>query len=267
MSLELTQPTRPVEIFISYSHEDEHWMEKLRAHLSPLKLEGKIVDWHDRDITAGTEWADEISEHLESASIVLLLISASFMASEYCWGVEVTRAIARHEAREASVIPVILRDARWQKSPIGKLQALPKDGKAVVAWTNRDAAFVNVIEGVERAIKELAVASATTGLTEQGLGYIERAAKGESPRELGESPRTVARRRAAATTPKSESTAGGGRNRALLVGVSTYTDDPKLDELNGHPLRHRRAGTSARRSRVARWRRVGDNSLPRSDGR
>ena len=161
--------TLPVEIFVSYSHKDERWMEKLREHLSPLRRQGKIADWHDRDITAGTEWADEISEHLESASIVLLLISPSFMASDYCWGVEMTRAIARHEAREASVIPVILRDATWHETPIGKLQALPKDGKAVVAWTNRDAAFVDVIEGVERAIKELAVAPATKGLTEQGL--------------------------------------------------------------------------------------------------
>ena len=88
----------PVEIFYSYSHRDERFRNELVNHLANLRRLGIVKDWHDRRISAGGEWADEINEHLNSAQLILLLISADFMASDYCNGVEVKRALERHEA-------------------------------------------------------------------------------------------------------------------------------------------------------------------------
>jgi hypothetical protein len=114
-----------------------------------------ITAWHDRKITAGTEWAGAIDAHLQSAQIILLLVSADFMASAYCYDVEMQRAMARHEAKEARVIPVILRPVVWQGAPFGKLQALPTGGNPITTWSNQDTAFVNVVHGIRTVVQEL----------------------------------------------------------------------------------------------------------------
>ncbi|MCC5599999.1 toll/interleukin-1 receptor domain-containing protein [Nostoc favosum] len=82
--------------------------------------------------------------HLDSSQIILLLVSANFIASDYCWDVEVKRAMERHESKEARVIPTILDFVDWQSAPFGKLQALPEGGRAVKKWGSRDAAFLSV---------------------------------------------------------------------------------------------------------------------------
>ena len=102
-----------------------------------------------------TEWAGTIDAHLNSAQIVLLLVSADFLASDYCYDVEMQRAMEWHESREARVILVILRPVDWQEAPFGRLQALPTDGKPVATWPNQDAVFVNVVAGICGAIQEL----------------------------------------------------------------------------------------------------------------
>src|SRR4029453_11626127 len=114
-----------------------------------------IAAWHDPNITAGTEWAGAIDAHLQSAQIILMLVSPDFMASDYCYDVEMQRAMARHEAKEARVIPVILRPVDWQGAPFGKLQALPTDGKPITNWPNQDAAFFNVARGIRAVAQEL----------------------------------------------------------------------------------------------------------------
>jgi len=84
-----------------------------------------------------------------------MLISADFMASDYCYDLEMQRAMARHEAKEARVIPVILRPVYWQGAPFGKLQALPTNGSPITTWSNQDAAFVNVVHGILKVVQEL----------------------------------------------------------------------------------------------------------------
>src|SRR5690348_9236809 len=111
-----------VKIFFCYAHEDETLLNQLERHLSPLQREGLIEVWHDRNISAGTEWNQEIKKQLNEAHIILLLISTDFLASEYCYSTEMKRAIARHELGEACVIPIILRYASWQ-GILGNLQA------------------------------------------------------------------------------------------------------------------------------------------------
>jgi hypothetical protein len=145
----------PIEVFISYSHRDKALREKLGKHLSILKREGVIDEWHDRRIGAGQEWAGAIDEHLNNAAVILLLVSADFVASDYCYDKEMKRALERHDARDACVIPVILRKVDWEGAPFAKLQALPEDGKPVTSWGNQDEAFTDVTRGIRRVVQEL----------------------------------------------------------------------------------------------------------------
>ena len=149
------QPTQSIEIFFSYSHKDQRFRDQLETHLSLLKREGYVSSWHDRKIGAGEEWAGQIDDHLNTAQIILLLISADFVASDYCYDIEMRRALARHDAGEARVIPIILRGAGWKNALFGKLQALPTDGKPISNWSNRDDAYLNVVTNIRKEVKKL----------------------------------------------------------------------------------------------------------------
>lgn len=148
--------TIKIEIFFSYAHEDEALREELGTHLRPLAWQGMIIDWYDRKIGAGSEWAGEVDSHLNTSHIILLLVSPDFMASGYCHDIEVKRAMERHEVGEARVIPIILRPADWEWA-FGKLKALPKDGKPIKSswWHNPDEAFLDVARGIRQVVEEL----------------------------------------------------------------------------------------------------------------
>jgi hypothetical protein len=149
--------TEPVELFYSYAHEDEKLRKKLETHLSTLRREGLIVGWHDRNISAGSEWAEEIDERLRRAKIILLLISPDFIASDYCYGIEMKLALERHEKGEARVIPVILRPADLKDTPFMKLQALPRNALPVVKWRSQDDAFVDIAQGIRRVVEGMRI--------------------------------------------------------------------------------------------------------------
>ncbi|HEX9987028.1 MAG TPA: toll/interleukin-1 receptor domain-containing protein [Chloroflexia bacterium] len=129
----------PTEIFISYAHEDEKLRKELEKHLSILTRRKMIIVWQDRKIVPGHNWKKEIDEKLNTAKVILLLVSSDFLASDYCYGIEMKRALQRDKAKEARVIPVILRDVYWKEAPFGKLQALPTDARAITSWENRTA--------------------------------------------------------------------------------------------------------------------------------
>ena len=131
----------PVKIFFCYAHEDEPLLNKLKSHLIPLQRQNLIDVWHDRDISAGTDWEQQIKSHLNEAQIILLLVSPDFMVSDYCYGIEMQRALERHDLGEARVIPVILRYVYWQ-GVLGKLQVLPTDGLHESSCCS-DSAFVS----------------------------------------------------------------------------------------------------------------------------
>lgn len=149
------QPSKAVSVFVSYSHVDELLRKELGKHLSVLERQGIIATWHDRMIGAGTEWEGAITTQLNEARVILLLISADFVQSKYCYDVEMTRALERHERREALVIPIILRAVSLKGTPFSKLQALPRDAKPVVTWTDRDSAFVDITDGLRNTIQDL----------------------------------------------------------------------------------------------------------------
>jgi TIR domain len=144
-----------IEIFFSYSHKDQDLRDQLETQLSQLKQEGLISSWYDRKIGAGEEWEHEIDEHLNTAQIILLLVSPDFIGSEYCYSIEMKRAMERDKLGEVRAIPIILRPTDWHDTPLGKLQALPKNGKPITTWRNRDTAFLDVAKGIRKVINEI----------------------------------------------------------------------------------------------------------------
>src|SRR6266487_3755777 len=143
----------PVKIFLCYAHEDEMLLKQLKKHLKPLERQGLIEIWYDREIKAGTVWKHEISQHLNDAQIILLLVSPDFINSEYCYGTELKRALERHESGGARVIPVIGRPVYWQ-GILGHLQTLPRDGIPITDpyWHDQDRALHSVVEGLRQIV-------------------------------------------------------------------------------------------------------------------
>lgn len=141
----------PLRLFISYAHKDDGFRRDLESHLSPLRRQGVLEVWSDRQIDVGQEWWPEIRSNLEAADLILLLISSDFLASDFCCERELKRAMERHEAGEACVIPVFLRPCDWKGAPFGTLQGVPDDAKPITEWENRDRAFTIIAQAIRRA--------------------------------------------------------------------------------------------------------------------
>jgi hypothetical protein len=154
-----------LKIFISYSHKDEDWRNLLAAHLAPLERAGLVQVWHDRKLLGGDRFDDVIAGELNEADLVLLLVSADFINSEYCYGKELEQALLRERQGTARVLPVILRACRWTALPFGKLNATPKDGRPVAEWSDRDAAMDEVAHAIERIAKAKKSAPARKNVT------------------------------------------------------------------------------------------------------
>jgi len=142
-------------LFFSYSHADEALRDQLEKHLSALKRSGLIDTWHDRKIVAGEPLDATVLVQLEAADVVLLLVSADFIGSDYCVGREMARALERHADGSCVVIPVILRACDWKVTQLGDLLAAPKDGRPVMQWPDRDEAFLDVTQSVRKALEKI----------------------------------------------------------------------------------------------------------------
>ncbi len=154
----LNNASYPIEVFISYSHEDKELKGKLDKYLTILKNQGKVTTWSDIEITPGDELKEEINKHLNSARIILLLVSVDFINSYWCYELEMKRAMQRHDKEEAQIIPIILRPlpSKWNENLcFGKLLCLPKDGRPVTSWADKDEAYANIIEGIEKAVDKI----------------------------------------------------------------------------------------------------------------
>ncbi len=144
------------KLFFSYSHKDEALRDELEIHLSTIKRQGVIETWHDRRIGGGNEFGKAIDENLEQSEVILLLVSPYFIASDYCYDVEMQRAIQKHEDGTAKVIPVILHPCDWRSTPFGRLLATPKDGKPISRYPpNYHDAFLEVVNVVKQAVREI----------------------------------------------------------------------------------------------------------------
>lgn len=146
---------RPLKVFISYSHADEAFKKELEKHLKLLVRTNFIEPWQDRQIEGGMNIDDQINTHLSNAEIILLLISADFIHSDYCYSRELKAALQKHEQGEARVVPVILRKCAWHSAEFGMLNALPADGKPIKSFIDQDEGFTSVVEGLKTIVNTL----------------------------------------------------------------------------------------------------------------
>jgi len=144
---------RKLNVFISYSHKDEAFKEALDTHLTMLKRSDKIATWNDRAILAGTEWDNEIKQQLANAHIIVLLVSASFLASDYIWKEELSHAMQRHNNGTARIIPVFIKACDWKDAPFGKIQGLPRDAKPIGTADN-DEVWTAVAQGIRAVVAD-----------------------------------------------------------------------------------------------------------------
>jgi TIR domain-containing protein/HEAT repeat protein len=142
------------QVFYSYSHKDAELRERLATYLAPLRQQQKIIEWYDRKIEPGANWDSEISAQLESAHLILFLLSADFLASEYCFGVEVEKALARLKRGEVQVVPILLKPCLWEESRFSELQIIPRDAKAIISWASPDEAFKDVASEIRKLISD-----------------------------------------------------------------------------------------------------------------
>ena len=140
-------------VFFSYSSADELARRELDKHLAVMRRARLLETWSFREIEAGDDWRTAIDTQLNEAEIILFLVSPDFLNSDYCWDIEMKRALERDRRGEARVVPVIVRDCDWQAAPFAKLQALPADGKPVTRWRHRDTAWTNVATSLRKALE------------------------------------------------------------------------------------------------------------------
>lgn len=154
-SCSIPYSTGPIKVFYSYSHKDLKFKDTLEVHLKILERKGLIVSWYDQKIRVG-EWENQIDEHINTAGIILLLISPDYIASEYCFCIEMKRALERHDSGKAIVIPIILRPVDWNQTdiPFAKLQVLPEDCKPVSTYQDLDQAFANIATNIRKIVEE-----------------------------------------------------------------------------------------------------------------
>lgn len=143
-----------MKIFISYSHDDETTVENLHKHLSALQREGAIKPWFDREIQLGNEIDSAIMQNLENSDIFLAIVSASFIASDYCYEREMAKAIEMHNDGKMIVIPIIAEPCDWKATPLGALKAAPKDGKPISDWKNKNTAYLDIVMGIRSIVSE-----------------------------------------------------------------------------------------------------------------
>jgi len=147
---------QPYKVFTIYAREDAQYLKELRGQLRPLEIGGRIKVWSDSEINPGLDWENEIVQNLDTADIILILVSAAYYDSAYIHEKEINYAIMRHERGEAKVLPIIVRPCSFGDDPIiSRLQVLPTDGKPVNDrrhWHERDDAWLDVVAGVKRTI-------------------------------------------------------------------------------------------------------------------
>jgi tetratricopeptide (TPR) repeat protein len=152
MSTVISQTRQTINIFISYSSEDEKWLEKLETHLASLKNSSKIQIWHVRSIEPGAERDSEIKKLIEKSQIILLLISPDFLASDECYKIQLPHAIQCREERKIKIIPIILRPTDWESSDCSVFNPLPKNRKPITEWEEKDKAFLSIAKEIGRII-------------------------------------------------------------------------------------------------------------------
>lgn len=150
-----------VKAFISYSHADSRWLERLHKHLAQLKREGSIEAWYDREITAGGKFHDEIARELSEADVFIAALSPDFIASDYCYDIELQQALEKEAQGKLIVVPIIFEPCDWLSTPLNKFKALPEDGKPVSEFANENVALLSIISEIRRMLSKSKTAASS----------------------------------------------------------------------------------------------------------
>ncbi len=145
-----------VTLFLSYAHDDEKYVEELRKRLRPMERNGTLRTWYDRKLTAGERWKDEILRELKSADIVVCQLSPDFLDSDFCVLTELDEAVKRQESGEAAMVAYVLRVCGWKDEPrLAPFQLLPRDGKELRGWKDKDKFWQAVADGIKEVTRKL----------------------------------------------------------------------------------------------------------------
>lgn len=141
------------KLFISYSHKDSDAVDMLHTHLSLLIDDGTVETWFDNRILVGDKIGDSISQNLQDSDLFVALISPNYLSSDYCYQKEFKFALGLHDSGKLRIVPIILEHCDWLNSPFKEIKAAPKDGIPISEWTNKNAAYLNVVSELRRIIK------------------------------------------------------------------------------------------------------------------
>ena len=150
-----------IKLFYCYAREDKTFRDKLQTQLSSLNHRYRLTHWSDRKIVPGENWEQAINKNLDTADVILLLISPYFIASEYCYGKEMQRALELHRQGTCRIIPILLRPAQWEETPLKDIQLLPTNAKPITSWANRDDAYHDIVKGINYALENLLLSRKT----------------------------------------------------------------------------------------------------------
>ena len=220
--------SNPVKIFIAYSRLDEEYLKVLRKHLKPLDRNKTIRIWYDGEIAPGSIWEQSIKDNLYAANIILLLVSANSLASDYFYEKEMADALARHEREEAIVIPIILDYCSWKITELNKLQALPKDGKPVSEWESISKAYTNIVEGLNRSVLEV---KAKQKATAAEILQKKREAEAERQRKIAaaqEQERLAELQRQTEESQKKEQNIKNAKEKQREAQIAAFKENPKV---------------------------------------
>lgn len=143
-------------VFVSYSHANRGWLDRLKVHLRPLERLGTITLWDDTRIKPGSQWREEIERELEQARVAVLLVSADFLASDFVRTHELPRLLAAAEQRGTLVLSVILSPCRFEQTrELSRFQAMNPPSEPLVGkrQAGREAVFVALADRIESALQ------------------------------------------------------------------------------------------------------------------
>ena len=141
-----------MKAFISYSHKDAHYFEKLKVHLAQIRRDNLIAEWSDHEILAGSNLDREISTALYESQLFISLVSPDYIASQYCYEKEFGAALKLQDEGEMTIVPIIVEPCDWKSTPMKDIKALPEDGKPVSEWTNSNNAFAKIAEEIRKLL-------------------------------------------------------------------------------------------------------------------
>lgn len=169
-----------MKAFISYSHADEYYLERLKKHMKVLERDGLLTSFYDRDILAGDQLDEKIFTELSSSELFLAIVSPDFVASEYCYDKEFKKAQELHDSDQIRIVPVIVEECEWRQSPIGNFLAVPKDGKAIAIWDNENVAFLDAVTQIRKVAEEFA-ATKQSSAPESHMSVVSAKPEDDSP--------------------------------------------------------------------------------------